>query len=164
MRSQEVKPMTVLNKVWILKSECHPCIINLKNVIDKLNFLFIVMEGEHFYKIIDKTERSKAPFFKDCLCNFHIPAMKEQADNEEEQDMPTWRGGGGGRGEKAEVGGTNGAAGEPSIQSLHILWSRGTGRWLSQQYKNLHIFSECSNTQQNWGNQEVEPVGPQVVQ
>lgn len=60
---------------------------------------------------------------------------------------------------------TNGAAGEPSIQSLHILWSRGTGRWLSQQYKNLYIFPECSSsTQQNWGNQEVEPVGPQVVQ
>ena len=60
---------------------------------------------------------------------------------------------------------TNGAAGEPSIQSLYILWSRGTGRWLSQQYKNLYIFPECSSsTQQNWGNQEVEPVGPQVVQ
>ena len=60
---------------------------------------------------------------------------------------------------------TNGAAGEPSIQSLHILWSRGTGRWLSQQYKNLYIFPECSSSsQQNWGNQEVEPVGPQVVQ
>ena len=60
MRSQEVNPMTVLNEVRILKSECHPCIINLKNVIDKPNFLFIVMdlaeEGEHFYKIIEKTK------------------------------------------------------------------------------------------------------------
>ena len=33
MRSQEVKPMTVLNEVRILKSVCHPCIINLKDVI-----------------------------------------------------------------------------------------------------------------------------------
>ena len=67
MRSQEVKPMTVLNKVWILKSECHPCIINLKNVIDKPNFLFIVMdlaeEGEHFYKIIEKTKLNEAKLF-----------------------------------------------------------------------------------------------------
>ena len=29
----------------------------------------------------------------------------------------------------------------------------------------IYIFPECSSsTQQNWGNQEVEPVGPQVVQ
>ena len=64
MRSQEVNPMTVLNEVRILKSECHPCIINLKNVIDKPNFLFIVMdlaeEGEHFYKIIEKAELNEA--------------------------------------------------------------------------------------------------------
>ena len=56
--------MTVLNEVRILKSECHPCIINLKNVIDKPNFLFIVMdlaeEGEHFYKIIEKTKLNEA--------------------------------------------------------------------------------------------------------
>ena len=56
--------MTVLNEVRILKSECHPCIINLKNVIGKPNFLFIVMdlaeEGEHFYKIIEKAELNEA--------------------------------------------------------------------------------------------------------
>ena len=56
--------MTVLNEVRILKSECHPCIINLKNVIGKPNFLFIVMdlaeEGEHFYKIIEKTKLNEA--------------------------------------------------------------------------------------------------------
>ena len=67
MRSQAVKPMTVLNEVRILKSECHPCIINLKNVIDKPNFLFIVMdlaeEGEHFYKIIEKTKLNEAKLF-----------------------------------------------------------------------------------------------------
>ena len=49
MRSQEVNPMTVLNEVRILKSECHPCIINLKNVIiekTKLNEAKL-----HFLKI-----------------------------------------------------------------------------------------------------------------
>ena len=50
----------VLNKGWILQSVNHPCIINLENVIDMLNFLFIVLElaegGELFDKIIKKTK------------------------------------------------------------------------------------------------------------
>ena len=55
-------------------------------------------------------------------------------------------------------------AGEPSIQSLHILWRRGKGRLVPQQNKNLYIFPECSRKQRNWGNEEVGPVGAQVVQ
>ena len=36
--------------------------------------------------------------------------------------------------------------------------------WVPLGPQNLYIFPECSSTQRNWGNQEVEPVGPQVVQ
>ena len=64
----------------------------------------------------------------------------------------------------SEVWVNQGGAGEPSIQSLHILWRRGKGRLLPQQNKNLYIFPECSGKQRNWGNEVVGPVGPQVVQ
>ena len=50
----------VLNKVPILQSVNHPCIINLEDVIDTSNFLFSVLElaegGELFDKIIENTK------------------------------------------------------------------------------------------------------------
>ena len=50
----------VLNKVRILQLVNHLCIINLEDVIDMPDFLFIVHElaegGELFYKIIKKTK------------------------------------------------------------------------------------------------------------
>ena len=53
----------VLNKVRILQSVNHPCIINLEDVIDKPNFLFIVLEltegTELFDKIIKKKKLNK---------------------------------------------------------------------------------------------------------
>ena len=75
-----------------------------------------------------ETEDDNDPLERNCCRGWEDDEMSSAEDDEEEQETPTWRGGGGGRGEKAEVGGTNGAAGEPSIQSLHNLWSRGTGR------------------------------------
>ena len=54
----------VLNKVWILQSVNHPCIISLKDVIDTPNFLFTVLElpegGELFNKIIEKAKLKEA--------------------------------------------------------------------------------------------------------
>jgi len=51
---------SVLNEVKILQSVNHPCLINLEDVIDTTNFLYIVLEfaegGELFDKIIDKTK------------------------------------------------------------------------------------------------------------
>ena len=49
----------LLNEVRILQSVNHPCIINLEDLIDTPNFLFIVLElaegRELFDKIIKKT-------------------------------------------------------------------------------------------------------------
>ena len=54
----------VLNEVRILQSVNHPCVINLKDVIDTPNFLFIVLElaegRELFDKIIEKTKLNEA--------------------------------------------------------------------------------------------------------
>ena len=54
----------MLNEVRILQSVNHPCIINLEDVIDTRNFLFIVLElaesRELFDKIIEKTKMNKA--------------------------------------------------------------------------------------------------------
>ena len=54
----------MLDKVRNLQSANHPCIINLEDVIDRPNFLFIVLElaegGELFDKIIEKTKLNKA--------------------------------------------------------------------------------------------------------
>ena len=53
-----------LNKVRILQSVNHLCIINLEVVIDTPNFLFIVLElaegGELFYKIIKEMKMKGA--------------------------------------------------------------------------------------------------------
>ena len=50
----------VLNEVCILESVSHPCVINLEDVIDTPDYLFIVLElaegGELFDKIIEKTK------------------------------------------------------------------------------------------------------------
>ena len=50
----------VLKKVPIFQLVNHPCIINLEDVIDMPNFLFIVLElakgGELLHKIIDETK------------------------------------------------------------------------------------------------------------
>ena len=50
----------VHNEVRILQSVSHPCVINLEDVIDTPDFLFIVLElaegGELFDKIIEKTK------------------------------------------------------------------------------------------------------------
>ena len=62
----------LLNKVRILQSVNHPCIINLEDLIDTPNFLFIVLELAEgwnlFDKIIKKTKLKKAEailnFFK----------------------------------------------------------------------------------------------------
>ena len=49
----------VMNEVKILQSVSHPNIINLEDVIDTKDFLFIILElaegGELFDKIIDKS-------------------------------------------------------------------------------------------------------------
>ena len=54
----------MLNKVRILQSMNHQCIIDLDDVIETLNFLFIVLElaegQELFYKIIEITKLNKA--------------------------------------------------------------------------------------------------------
>ena len=54
----------LLNKVWILQSVNHPCIIYLEDVIDTANFIFIVLElaegRELFTKIIKKTKLNEA--------------------------------------------------------------------------------------------------------
>ena len=51
---------TIMNEVRILRTVKHLCIINLEDVIDTPDFLFIVLElaegGELFEKIIDKTK------------------------------------------------------------------------------------------------------------
>ena len=53
----------MLNKVRILQSVNHLCIINLEDVINTANFLFIVLKlaegGELFEKIIEKTKLNK---------------------------------------------------------------------------------------------------------
>jgi len=50
----------VLNEVRILQSVSHPCVINLEDVIDTPDYLFIVLElaegGELFDKIIERTK------------------------------------------------------------------------------------------------------------
>jgi len=50
----------VLNEVRILQTVSHPCVINLENVIDTPEYLFIVLElaegGELFDKIIERTK------------------------------------------------------------------------------------------------------------
>ena len=50
----------VLNEVRILQTVSHPCVINLENVIDTPEHLFIVLElaegGELFDKIIERTK------------------------------------------------------------------------------------------------------------
>ena len=50
----------VLNEVKILQSVNNPCIINLEDIIDTLDYLYIVLElaecGELLYKIIEKTK------------------------------------------------------------------------------------------------------------
>ena len=50
----------VLNEVRILQSVSHPCVINLEDVIDTQDYLFIVLElaegGELFDKIIERTK------------------------------------------------------------------------------------------------------------
>ena len=52
------------NKVRILQSVNHPCIITLEHVIDTYNFLFIVLElaegRKMFDKSINKTKLNKA--------------------------------------------------------------------------------------------------------
>ena len=54
----------MLNKVRILQSMNHQCIIDLDDVIETLNFLFIVLEltegQELFDKIIENTKLNKA--------------------------------------------------------------------------------------------------------
>ena len=54
----------VLNKVRILQSVNHTCIINMEDVIDMPNFLFIMLKlaegGELFEKIIKKTTLNEA--------------------------------------------------------------------------------------------------------
>ena len=62
----------VLNKVWILQSVNHLCIINLEDAIDMPNFLLIVLElaegRELFDKIMEKTKlndvEAKLKFFQ----------------------------------------------------------------------------------------------------
>lgn len=53
----------VLNEVKILQSVSHPCVINLEDVIDTKDFLFIVLElaegGELFDKIIERTKMNE---------------------------------------------------------------------------------------------------------
>jgi len=53
----------VLNEVKILQSVSHPCVINLEDVIDTQDFLFIVLElaegGELFDKIIERTKMNE---------------------------------------------------------------------------------------------------------
>ena len=54
----------LLNKVWILQSVSHQCIINQEDVSDTPNFLFFVLElaegGELFEKIIENTKLNEA--------------------------------------------------------------------------------------------------------
>ena len=54
----------VLNEVKILQSVSHPCVINLEDVIDTSEYLFIVLElaegGELFDKIIEKTKMNES--------------------------------------------------------------------------------------------------------
>ena len=49
----------VLNEVRILQSVSHPCVIDLEDVIDTPDYLYIVLElaegGELFDKIIERT-------------------------------------------------------------------------------------------------------------
>jgi len=62
----------VLNEVKILQSVSHPCVINLEDVIDTQDYLFIVLElaegGELFDKIIERTKfnevEAKLHFFQ----------------------------------------------------------------------------------------------------
>ena len=53
-----------LSKIWILQPVNHICIINLEDVINTPNFLFIVLKlaegGELFDKIIKKTKLNEA--------------------------------------------------------------------------------------------------------
>ena len=54
----------VLNEVKILQSVSHPNVINLEDVIDTKDYLFIVLElaegGELFDKIIEKTRLNES--------------------------------------------------------------------------------------------------------
>ena len=54
----------MMNKVRILQSVNHPCILTLEDVTDKPNILLIVLElaegGELFDKIIEKMKLKKA--------------------------------------------------------------------------------------------------------
>ena len=54
----------VMNEVRILQSVSHPCVINLEDVIDTPDYLFIVLElaegGELFDKIIERTKLNEA--------------------------------------------------------------------------------------------------------
>ena len=63
----------MLDKVRNLQSANHPCIINLEDVIDTPNFLFIMLElaegGELFNKIFEKTKLNEA---EAKLCFFQI--------------------------------------------------------------------------------------------
>lgn len=55
---------SVMNEVRILQSVSHPCVINLEDVIDTPDYLFIVLElaegGELFEKIIERTKLNES--------------------------------------------------------------------------------------------------------
>ena len=55
---------SILNQVRILQSVNHPCVINLEDVIESSDYLFIVLElaegGELFDKIIEKTKLNES--------------------------------------------------------------------------------------------------------
>ena len=52
----------ILNKVWILQSVIHPCIINLEDVIDMSKFLYIMLELAEGRELFDikKTKLKEA--------------------------------------------------------------------------------------------------------
>ena len=73
----------VLNEVKILQSVSHPCVINLEDVIDTKDFLFIVLElaegGELFDKIIERTKmnevEAKLHFFQIASAIKYVPSF-----------------------------------------------------------------------------------------
>ena len=62
-----------MNEVRLLQAINHPCIINLEDVIDTPDYLYIVLElaegGELFDKIIEKTK------FKESEAKLHFYQM-----------------------------------------------------------------------------------------
>ena len=60
IRDKILISLRVNNEVEILRSVKHPCVINLVDVIDTTDYLFIILElaegGELFDKIIEKSK------------------------------------------------------------------------------------------------------------